>query len=335
MDDLGAMVIANNAPTATLRQAKANLRSLPSGDAQLPMAPVINIRGAGIRTPAQFRSFNLTGDDVQNFCSRVSLPEPLLLFVEEDDGVSHLVIGVVGPDNYCAERDCEIVYGRRWRVEAHLSYSELLQTILLACKTALEHELRERLSVDGTTPLNAHQDHELMADFLNAGVEIPGQDVVLSSIAINGNAINVNACHAVEGVGRILCLELGEADPSLPFISGSLKAMMLEDGQPLEAVWDALLRRSHRWLHERLLLDGQPVFSPDLTVGQRMAFSRLHRNDVRLGSHQTAIEGRTGMNLDIDTVRAPTLQHGACNTPSLERLRRLNPQHGVWPHVVR
>ena len=97
-----------------------------------------------------------------------------------------------------------------------------------------------------------------MADFLNAGVEIPGQDVVLSSIAINGNAIDVNACHAVEGVGRILCLELGEADPSLPFISGSLKAMMLEDDQPLEAVWDALLRRSHRWLHERLLLDGQP-----------------------------------------------------------------------------
>ena len=173
-----------------------------------------------------------------------------------------------------------------------------------------------------------------MADFLNAGVEIPGQDVVLSSIAINGKAINVNACHAVEGVGRILCLELGEADPSLPFISGSLKAMMLEDGQPLEAVWDALLRRSHRWLHERLLLDGQPVFSPDLTVGQRMAFSRLHRNDGRLGSHKTAIEGRTSMNLDIDTVRAPTLQHGACNTPSLERLKTLNPQHGVWPHVV-
>ena len=29
-----------------------------------------------------------------------------------------IVIGVVGPDNYCAERDCEIVYGRRWRVES-------------------------------------------------------------------------------------------------------------------------------------------------------------------------------------------------------------------------
>ena len=202
MDDLGAMVIANNAPLATLSQAKANLRSLPLGDARLPQAPVVSIRGAGTRAPAQFRSFNLTGADVQAFCARVDVPDPLLLFVEEDDGVPHIVIGVVGPDNYCTERDCEIVYGRRWRVEAYLSYSELLQTVLLACKTALEHELRERLSVGGTTPLNAHQDHELMADFLNAGVELPGHDVMLSAISINGNAIEVSACHTVEGVGK-------------------------------------------------------------------------------------------------------------------------------------
>ena len=335
MDDLGAMVIANNAPLATLSQAKANLRSLPLGDARLPQAPVVSIRGAGTRAPAQFRSFNLTGADVQAFCARVDVPDPLLLFVEEDDGVPHIVIGVVGPDNYCTERDCEIVYGRRWRVEAYLSYSELLQTVLLACKTALEHELRERLSVGGTTPLNAHQDHELMADFLNAGVELPGHDVMLSAISINGNAIEVSACHTVEGVGQILCMDLGEADPSLPFISGSLKAVMLEDDQPLEAVWDALLRRSHRWLHERLLLDGQPVFSPDLTVGQRMAFSRLHRNDGRLGSHTTAIEGRNSMNHDIDTVRAPVLREGPCNTPSLGRLKAMNPEHGVWPHIIR
>ena len=67
-----------------------------------------------------------------------------------------------------------------------------------------------------------------MADFLNAGVELPGHDVMLSAISINGNAMQVNACHTVEGVGQILCMDLGETDPSLPFISGSLKAVMLE-----------------------------------------------------------------------------------------------------------
>ncbi|MED5319019.1 MAG: hypothetical protein VX518_00360, partial [Candidatus Thermoplasmatota archaeon] len=285
--------------------------------------------------PAQFRSYNLTEQDVQAFCARVSLPDPLLLFVEESEGVPHIVIGVVGPDNYCAERDCEIVYGRRWRVERHLSYSELLQTVLLACKTAVEHELRERLSVGGTTPLNAHQDHELMADLLNAGIQLPGEDVVLRAIAINGNPINIEACHAVDGVGRVLCMDLGSGDPSLPFIAGSLKAMVLNDDQPIAAVWDALLRRSHRWLCEGLLLDGQPVFSPALTVGQRMAFSKLHRNDGRLGATEVAIQGRFRMNHDIDTVRAPVLQKGPCNTPSLERLNTMNPEHGVWPHIVR
>ena len=329
------MVVSNPASFALLDMAKANLRALPPGDAQLPGSPTVKISGVYGRTPAQFRSYNLTEQDVQAFCARVSLPDPLLLFVEESEGVPHIVIGVVGPDNYCAERDCEIVYGRRWRVERHLSYSELLQTVLLACKTAVEHELRERLSVGGTTPLNAHQDHELMADLLNAGVQLPGDDVVLRAIAINGNPINIEACHAVEGVGRVLCMDLGSGDPSLPFIAGSLKAMVLNDDQPIAAVWDALLRRSHRWLCEGLLLDGQPVFSPALTVGQRMAFSKLHRNDGRLGATEVAIQGRFRMNHDIDTVRAPVLQKGPCNTPSLERLNTMNPEHGVWPHIVR
>ena len=329
------MVVSNPASFALLDMAKANLRALPPGDAQLPGSPTVKISGVYGRTPAQFRSYNLTEQDVQAFCARVSLPDPLLLFVEKSEGVPHIVIGVVGPDNYCAERDCEIVYGRRWRVERHLSYSELLQTVLLACKTAVEHELRERLSVGGTTPLNAHQDHELMADLLNAGVQLPGDDVVLSAIAINGNPINIEACHAVDGVGRVLCMDLGSGDPSLPFIAGSLKAMVLNDDQPIAAVWDALLRRSHRWLCEGLLLDGQPVFSPALTVGQRMAFSKLHRNDGRLGATEVAIQGRFRMNHDIDTVRAPVLQKGPCNTPSLERLNTMNPEHGVWPHIVR
>ena len=51
-------------------------------------------------------------------------------------------------------------------------------------------------------------------------------------------------------------------------------------------------------------------------------------NDVcgRLGSHTTAIEGRNSMNHDIDTVRAPVLREGPCNTPSLGRLRGDEPR---------
>ena len=57
--------------------------------------------------------------------------------------------------------------------ERHLSYSEIYQTVVLACKAALEHEARERLVINNTTPLNAHQDHEIMADILNNGVTRP------------------------------------------------------------------------------------------------------------------------------------------------------------------
>ena len=77
---------------------------------------------------------------MQEFCSRIQLPEPLVLLVEDSD-VPNIVIGILGPDNYQRHDELEIVYGRRWRIEPNLSHSELLQTVLLACKVALSTNL--------------------------------------------------------------------------------------------------------------------------------------------------------------------------------------------------
>jgi len=102
---------------------------------------------------------------------------------------------------------------------------------------------------------------------------------------------------------------------------------------PLEAVWDALLHKATTWLHANLLLDGQAVFSPSITVPQRVAFSKFHRNDARLNASADAVERRGRMNADIDTVRAPLIHHGPCNTPNLGRLVIMDPEHGVRPHL--
>ena len=68
--------------------ARNELAKLPLGDASMRDAPVVKITEGVEKTPAQFRSFNLSGMDIQNFCSRIELPLPFLLFVE-DVGDTH------------------------------------------------------------------------------------------------------------------------------------------------------------------------------------------------------------------------------------------------------
>ena len=147
-------MISNHGDRISPRVVASNeLAKLPLGDASMRDAPVVKITNGVEKTPAQFRSFNLSGMDIQNFCSRIELPLPFLLFIEDVEETPCIVIGIVGPDNYNQDRPEEIVYGRRWRVERHLSYSEIYQTVVLACKTALEHEARERLVIKNTTCL--------------------------------------------------------------------------------------------------------------------------------------------------------------------------------------
>ena len=56
MDDLHHHGRSNPRIAALLDMAKANLRALPPGDAQLPGSPTVKISGVYGRTPAQFRS---------------------------------------------------------------------------------------------------------------------------------------------------------------------------------------------------------------------------------------------------------------------------------------
>ena len=272
--------------------------------------------------------------DIQNFCSRIELPLPFLLFVEDVEDTPCIVIGIVGPDNYNPDRPEEIVYGRRWRVERHLSYSEIYQTVVLACKTALEHEARERLVIKNTTPLNAHQDHEIMADILNNGVLPDPVNFSLSDIIIDGKPLDVMEYLTIGGNKSLLTIDFGyNADSNLPFLRGEMSVLVNEQRNVVDSIWNGMLESGTRWLHENIKLDGQAVFSKSINTGQRIAYSRLHRNNEILESEQTAIDYSRVMNEYIDTIRAPVIDAGPTNSPSLRTLESINPEHGFRPHV--
>ena len=314
--------------------ARNQLANLPLGDASMRDAPVVKVTEGVEKTPAQFRSFNLSGMDIQNFCSRIELPLPFLLFVEDVEDTPCIVIGIVGPDNYNPDRPEEIVYGRRWRVERHLSYSEIYQTVVLACKTALEHEARERLVIKNTTPLNAHQDHEIMADILNNGVLPDPVNFSLSDIIIDGKPLDVMEYLTIGGNKSLLTIDFGyNADSNLPFLRGEMSVLVNEQRNVVDSIWNGMLESGTRWLHENIKLDGQAVFSKSINTGQRIAYSRLHRNNEILESEQTAIDYSRVMNEYIDTIRAPVIDAGPTNSPSLRTLESINPEHGFRPHV--
>lgn len=314
--------------------ARNQLANLPLGDASMRDAPVVKVTKGVEKTPAQFRSFNLSGMDIQNFCSRIELPLPFLLFVEDVEDTPCIVIGIVGPDNYNPDRPEEIVYGRRWRVERHLSYSEIYQTVVLACKTALEHEARERLVIKNTTPLNAHQDHEIMADILNNGVLPDPVNFSLSDIIIDGKPLDVRQYYTIGGNKSLLTIDFGyNADSNLPFLNGEMSVLVNEQGNVVDSIWNGMLESGTRWLHENIKLDGQAVFSKSINTGQRIAYSRLHRNNEILESEQIAIDYSRVMNEYIDTIRAPVIDSGPTNSPSLRTLESINPEHGFRPHV--
>lgn len=314
--------------------ARNQLAKLPLGDASMRDAPVVKVTEGVEKTPAQFRSFNLSGMDIQNFCSRIELPLPFLLFVEDVEDTPCIVIGIVGPDNYNPDRPEEIVYGRRWRVERHLSYSEIYQTVVLACKTALEHEARERLVIKNTTPLNAHQDHEIMADILNNGVLPDPVNFSLSDIIIDGKPLDVRQYYTIGGNKSLLTIDFGyNADSNLPFLHGEMSVLVNEQGNVVDSIWNGMLESGTRWLHENIKLDGQAVFSKSINTGQRIAYSRLHRNNEILESEQIAIDYSRVMNEYIDTIRAPVIDSGPTNSPSLRTLESINPEHGFRPHV--
>ena len=314
--------------------ARNQLANLPLGDASMRDAPVVKVTEGVEKTPAQFRSFNLSGMDIQNFCSRIELPLPFLLFVEDVEDTPCIVIGIVGPDNYNPDRPEEIVYGRRWRVERHLSYSEIYQTVVLACKTALEHEARERLVIKNTTPLNAHQDHEIMADILNNGVLPDPVNFSLSDIIIDGKPLDVMQYLTIGGGKSLLTIDCGyNADSNLPFLQGEMSVLVNEQRNVVDSIWNGMLESGTRWLHENIKLDGQAVFSKSINTGQRIAYSRLHRNNEILESEQIAIDYSRVMNEYIDTLRAPVIDAGPTNSPSLRTLESINPEHGFRPHV--
>ncbi|MFC4699701.1 hypothetical protein ACFO4O_05960 [Glaciecola siphonariae] len=148
---------------------KTPLPLLP-GESPIPSAPNIELDDGTNCIPQHYLSYQHTIESVSNIVAEIEYDQHYLLFVDQDNGGIFLQVGIVGLDNYvCPQKQDahKIVYGRRWRVEANLPSSEIIQTAFLALCKAREHEIRElvkwRNGINTTTPFSCHHDLPLMA----------------------------------------------------------------------------------------------------------------------------------------------------------------------------
>ena len=145
---------------------------LHAGEYFLEAAPVVTLANGNNCVPQQFLGFEHSLDTVETLIKNISFAADFPIFVSQDDGGLFIQIGIIGRENYSraySARPKKIVYGRKWRVEANLPTSEIIQSVFLAIKKAREHELREFLSLydlntnKRSTPFNSHHDLPLIA----------------------------------------------------------------------------------------------------------------------------------------------------------------------------
>jgi hypothetical protein len=145
--------------------------TLLAGETPLQNAPVLTLNRNNACIPQHYLQFEHTLESVENILMDIEYWDSYPVFAVADLTGIYIQVGIIGFDNYRPlekQSGAKIVYGRKWRVEAQLPSSEIMQTVFLALQKAREHEIRElfRLQHKGQicTPFNNHHDLPLMTD---------------------------------------------------------------------------------------------------------------------------------------------------------------------------
>lgn len=106
----------------------------------------------------------------------VALPHGLVLRVVQKTlgdtlgDWSSWFISVGDPNGKCNETGKPMPWwGRKFYISPHMTDGEIVQTIFLACKIAMEHELREQFKYKGVSVFDPHYDIEELVGLHRSG----------------------------------------------------------------------------------------------------------------------------------------------------------------------
>ncbi len=330
---------------------KIQLPLLP-GESAIPSAPNVILDDGTNCIPQHYLSYQHTLESVSNIVAEIDYDPNYVLFVDHDNAGIFIQIGIVGLDNYVAadaQKAKKIVYGRRWRVEANLPSSEIIQTAFLALCKAREHEVRELFKWKSesctTTPFSCHHDLPLMAMSVDTKTRrlSDNEDTYAQLEYLLACLYYDHASFCLENITNldgaiVIAFSIEASEQSkLPEIVEGLHTCILveslEQDTVLYALMDKLLAMSNRHVEEHFSFKKYRRFSRDNSIEKIAVLSAKTRRIEVLSEKAEFKELLTHTNYETDSTRVPSLHNTKLGIKIQKQLARLSVGAGILPNI--
>jgi hypothetical protein len=112
---------------------------------------------------------------VINILSIVTLPNNWDMLVDSSNG--RVYMQIASPKGTCNYSGEEFAWkGRKWFLSEHMTDGEVVQTALVACLAASEHEIREQFKYRGVSIFDPHYDIERLVELRSDPSSIKERD---------------------------------------------------------------------------------------------------------------------------------------------------------------
>lgn len=324
------------------------------GETPLPKAPAVVLDDGTNCIPQHYLSYQHSKASVSEIIADIDFDPKFVLFVDEDNASIFLQVGIIGQDNYLKHdlQEAEkIVYGRRWRVEATLPSSEIIQTAFLALMKAREHEIRELFkqktySENGsnvTTPFSCHHDLPLIAMSRATNVNEPRPAIsiqqmqkCLDNIRYDGAHIRLMSLQALNERQSLLEVRFEPTEVThLPELLTPTSAFVVlddlsEDGL-MYSLMDYILALSNRYVEEHFRFKGFARFSRKHSTNKISALSAKTRVTEKNSQDSEFAHTFASANYETDSARVPRISAGKLGDKIKAQLKHFNIKYGILP----
>jgi hypothetical protein len=301
------------------------------GEKVMPKAPKVLLSNGNYCIPQHYLIYHHTLESVEALICDIEYDPRYIVFAAKDQGGIYVQIGVVGHDNYYKKstqknNELKLLFGRKWRVEAELPTSEVIQTVFLAIKKSREHEIRElfKLTLQDsiTTPFNTHIDLPLMAEFYNkrqcAAIPdtkaSPEQKIteILSLITYDHSTITLQEVLQRGNGLWLVDIKINQTKRStLPEMKSRTLYLQVESltlNSISRALMEEFIRLSDLHVDQHFSYQGFHRFDPTIDIADIADLSQQTRKH-ELAAHFVSEFIKT--NEQVDLKRIPTVQAGA------------------------
>ncbi len=305
--------------------------------------------------PQHYLQYRMDEKALSEILSHCECFDNTLWFANSEGEGLFLQVGIIGHENYDRAhklRPRKIVYGRRWRIEQNTPTSEVVQTAFLAVEKALEHEVRELLTIEPngyegklSAPFSCHQDISVIVatmrslavretscrfDNLRAcakRIMFGQRNIEVASILSYKDKFIVDVALGTPPVYRQMENELPEFNNlCLTLVLDSLQSSVF-----LHRLMDALIAKSRQLTREAFKFKGVARFSEKLDPAEVAKLSidtRPYARDRR-NSEFTAVFEK--LNYDADESKVPYIGTGYLGNQNLKRIEAASDLEGHLP----